>query len=108
MLEAVFGNANIEKVLFYLLRYGQGYARGIATAFETPLSPIQMQLGRLERGGVVVSRLAGRTRIYEMNPRYPFRRELEAFLNRAFLALPEAQVKKYYSNRSRPRRQGKP
>ena len=108
MLEALFGNPNVEKILFYLLRFDEGYARGIATSFGAPLSPMQQQLKRLERGGLIVSRLVGRTRVFQMNPRYPFRKELEAFLSKAFEAVPEAQVQRFYVKRTRPRRTGKP
>ena len=108
MLEALFGNLNVERVLFYLLRNGQAYPRAMAQALGSTLSPIQKQLARLEAGGVVVSRLLGRTRVYQINPRYPFRKELEAFLEKAFQALPEGQAQKLYSARNRPRRQGKP
>ena len=108
MLESLFGNVNVEKVLFYLQRFGQGYARGIALDLRVPPTPIQQQLRRLERGGVIVSRMAGRTRLYELNPAYPFRDVLGAFLKKAFQALPEAQVQKFYTRRTRPRRQGKP
>ncbi len=108
ILEGLFGNRNVERVLFYLLRNGQAYPRAMSLALGSPLSPIQKQLARLEAGGVIVSRLFGRTRVYEINPRYPFRKELEAFLEKAFAALPEAEVRTHYSPRNRPRRQGKP
>src|SRR5258708_2897578 len=108
MLEALFGNQNIERVLFYLLRNGEAYPRAMAEGLGVTLSPIQKQLARLESGSVVVSRSVGRTRVYQINPRYPFKKELEVFLEKAFQALPEGQAKKIYIQRSRPRRQGKP
>jgi hypothetical protein len=108
VLEALFGNPNIEKILFYLLRFDEGYARGMAIGMGVPLSPLQQQLKRLERGGIVVSRLVGRTRVFQINPRYPFREELKAFLGKAFGAVPDAQVQKYFTRRTRPRRKGKP
>jgi hypothetical protein len=108
MHEALFGNPNVEKILFYLLRFQEGYARGIASNFKTSLSPIQQQLKRLERGGILVSRLAGRTRIFQLNPRYPFLRELEALLHVSFRSLPGQQVQQLYVRRTRPRRSGKP
>ena len=63
---------------------------------------------KLEQGGVIVSRLRGRTRIYEWNPRYPFREELLALLIKVFEFMPQADIRKYYSKRTRPRRKGKP
>ncbi len=108
MLEALFGNQNIERVLFYLLRNGEAYASAMAAAFSSTTTPIQRQLARLESGNVVVSRQIGRTRVYQINPRYPFKKELEAFLEKAFQALPEGQAQRIYARRSRPRRTGKP
>jgi hypothetical protein len=108
VLEALFGNGNIERVLFYLLRNGEAYPSGMAMAFGSTVTPIQRQLARLEAGNVVASRLVGRTRVYQINPRYPFKKELEAFLEKAFQALPHAQARKIYAHRNRPRRPGKP
>jgi hypothetical protein len=108
VLESLFGNPNIERVLFYLQRFGEGYPSAIAANFEVPLTPIQQQLNRLEQGSLVVSRLVGKTRVFKINPRYPFKRELEALLATAFKAMPAAQIDKYYMQRTRPRRQGKP
>lgn len=108
MLEALFGNRNVERVLFYLLRNGEAYASSMAFAFGSTNTPIQRQLARLEAGNVVVSRLVGRTRVYQINPRYAFKKELEAFLEKAFQSLPDGQAQKIYARRSRPRRAGKP
>ncbi len=108
MLEALFGNQNVERILFYLFNNGSAYPRALASALGVSLSPIQKQLQRLEAGNIVVSRLVGRTRVYQINPGFVFKTELEALLAKAFKALPQAQVRGIYSRRSRPRRQGKP
>lgn len=108
MLEALFGNVIVEKVLFYLLVYGDGYALGIADNFGVPVNSVQLQLRRLENGGIVVSRLMGRVRVYTFNPRYPFLEELQAFLAKSFAFVPEKEKKQFYMRRTRPRRAGKP
>jgi predicted transcriptional regulator len=71
MLEALFGSINRERVLLFLHAGNQGYAREIARFFKTDLDPIQKQLERLEFGGVIYSRNAGKTKVYSLNPRYP-------------------------------------
>jgi hypothetical protein len=76
MLEPLFGNKTAERVLLYLANYGQGYARDIALTFETTLSMVQKQLQKGEMAGILVSRLVGKTRVYELNPRYYFQKEL--------------------------------
>ena len=108
MLESLFGNATVEKVLLYLQNYNEGYASEIATTFSISLSVVQKQLKRLEDGGVIVSQPKGRTRLFLWNPRYPFRKELQALLEKSFEFMPESEIKKYYRKRQRPRRTGKP
>jgi hypothetical protein len=107
MLEALFGNVMVEKVLFYLQAYGEGYPRGMAGNFGVSVTRIQQQLKRLENGGIVVSRLMGKVRIYTFNPRYPFLEELKAFLVKSFAFVPEKEKAEYYIRRKRPRRAGK-
>jgi len=109
MLEGIFGNASAEKVLLYLARYGQGYATAIANNFDgLNLRMAQNQLERFERAGVLMSTLEGRTRMYRWNPRYPFKAELQALLERALEALPESERARYFAGRTRPRAPGKP
>ncbi len=109
MLEGVFGSASAEKVLLYLQQYGEGYATAIAKNFDgLSLSMAQAQLERFEAAGALVSRLEGRTRMYGWNPRYPFSRELRALLARALEVLPEDERRRYFRERRRPRRAGKP
>jgi len=108
MLESLFGNATIEKILFYLEVYRQGYPKGISRLFGIPVNGIQQQLKRLEEGSIVVSFLQGRTRLYQFNPRYPFLKELKSLIDRALEFLPEKEISKYYRQRTRPRRAGKP
>ena len=108
MLEDLFGNKTAERVLLYLANYGQGYPREIAATYASAVSVVQKQLNRLENGGILASRMLGRTRLYELNPRWFFHKELKALLEKALAALPAEDVKRYYRARRRPRRAGKP
>ncbi|HAR42563.1 MAG TPA: ArsR family transcriptional regulator [Bdellovibrionales bacterium] len=108
LLSGLFGNDTAEKVLLYMESYGSGYPRGIANTFGLPVSQIQRQLERFEREGVLASRLIGKTREYQWNPRYLFRDELHALLQKALSHLPEEYQTKYFRARARPRRKGKP
>jgi hypothetical protein len=109
VLEGLLGNASAEKVLLYLEKYEEGYATAIARTFEDlTLNMAQRQLDRFERAGALVSTLKGRTRIYTWNPRYPFRSELRALLRKALTQLPESERTRYFVERRRPRRAGKP
>lgn len=108
MLEPLLGNGVVEKILLYLLTYENGYIRGMASIFNIPVNGVTQQLKRLEDGGVIVSQIKGKIRLYTFNPRYPFLPELKALLQRAMDVLPEGEIEKYYRMRVRPRRKGKP
>ncbi len=108
MLKGLTGSVVVEKVLLYLANYGEGYPREIARVFGFNLSAVQGRLDRLENGGIVVSRLRGRTRLYVINPRWFLRDELLKLLQRALEAVPRSEIEKYFRNRTRPRRRGKP
>jgi len=108
MIEHILGSASSERALIFILARGKGYATEISRFFATDLSPIQKQLDKLESGGVLVSQTAGRTRLYEFNPRYPFLKELKALLDKALSFYPEEEQDRFLMNRRRPRRRGKP
>ncbi len=108
MFEYLFGNSTINKVLLFLARFEEGYPREIAQNFDISISMVQLQMDKLERGGIFVSQLKGRTRIYSWNPRYPFKNALLALLHKGLGALRDNEIKRYYTKRKRPRRRGKP
>lgn len=108
MLEALLGSVNKERVLFFIHARGEGYARDIARFFATDLTPVQRQLETLERGGVLASRMVGRTRLYTFDPRYPLLNELTAFIAKAISFYPLEEQDKLMLSRQRPRRGGKP
>jgi hypothetical protein len=108
MLESILGSTSRERVLIFLFARGEGYPREIARFFDTALAPIQRQLIRLEIDGVLASRLAGRTRLYSLNPRYVFKPELEGLLAKALEFYPSEERERLLLNRRRPRRSGKP
>jgi len=107
VLEPLFGSAVRERVLLFLLTRPESYPREMAATFRYSLGTVQGILAGLEDGGVVYSRLRGRTRLYSLNPRYPFRRELEALLRRVLEAMPDDERERFYMPRLRPRRPGK-
>ncbi|MBU4457015.1 MAG: winged helix-turn-helix domain-containing protein [Nanoarchaeota archaeon] len=108
MLEPLLGSESSEQVLVFILARNEGYATEIARFFGANLYAIQRQLEKLEAGSVLVSREAGRTRLYEFNPRYPFLKELKSLLEKVLSFYPEETREKLLMNRRRPRRRGKP
>lgn len=108
MLEALFGNKTAERVLLYLANYKSGYATKISRTFKISLNMVQKQMDRLEQGGILVSKLEGRTRLYQLNPRFFLYKKLMELLNVALDFVPEKEKNACYSQRTRPRRKGKP
>ena len=110
MLEYLFANKNVEKVLMYLCLHGKANATELSRSFNSALDPIQKTLRKLEEGGLLASFLEGRTRVFRWNPRYPFLSEIQALAKRAYSFLPpDIQESLYQSNRrKRPRKTGKP
>lgn len=110
MLEYLFANKNVEKVLFYLHLHDKANATELSRAFQSSLDPIQKTLRKLEAGGLLVSFQEGRTRVFQWNPRYPFLKEIQDLAEKAYTFLPEnIQESQYQSTkRKRPRRTGKP
>jgi predicted transcriptional regulator len=107
MFEALFESPVKETALLFIQSNGPSYAREIARAFSFNLSAVQNQLLKLEAGGILVSRLKGRVRLFEFNPRYAFKSEIAALLDKAMDFLPEDR-RRIFRRRQRPRRTGKP
>jgi hypothetical protein len=108
MLGSLLGSVNRERVLIYIFARGEGYAREIARFYNTSLLGIQQQLEKLEAGGILYSRPAGRTMLYAYSPRYPFLQELKSLLEKAVIFYPEDERERLLMRRTRPRRKDKP
>jgi len=108
MIEALLGNSTAEKILLYITNYGEGYISGIAETFNISKSQVSKQLLRLENGGILVARNKGSLRIYTFNPRCFYKKELEDLLKKILSQIPRDEIEKYYRQRQRPRRTGKP
>ncbi|SRR6266498_1202508 len=108
MLASLLGSKGSEKVLIFIAARSEGYAREISQFFDMDISTIQNQLDKFELGGILASSTKGRTRLYTLNPRYPFLKELKQLLDKALSIYPEDEREKLLMQRRRPRRRGKP
>ena len=110
MLEYLFANKNVEKILMYLSIHGKANASELSHSFKSSLDPIQKTLKKLEEGGLLVSFLEGRTRVFQWNTRYPFLPEIVSLAEKAFGFLPVTIQETCYQSikRKRPRKTGKP
>jgi DNA-binding transcriptional ArsR family regulator len=66
------------------------------------------QLKRFEAAGLLVARRQGRTLLFSWNPRYFVLDEVRALLRTTLAALPPSERQRYFRERRRPRRSGKP
>ena len=102
-----FGGRARTLVLLALSLLDESFQRELARLLEVQLNGVQQALRGLEIDGLVAARLAGRTRLYRLNPRYFARQELEDYLKR--LARAETELLERTAQlRKRPRRAGKP
>ena len=102
-----FGSQTRTRLLFALELLGQSYARELARLLGVSLSSVQKGLASLERDGLIAGRLLGRTRVFQMNPRYFAVEQLRTFLVR--LVAEDHDLKARSARlRRRPRRTGKP
>jgi predicted ArsR family transcriptional regulator len=108
MLEPLFESAAKEKILLYLHTHGEAYPREMARALGLYVNTVRNQLLKLERGGVLYSQLRGKIRLFGINPRYAFKKELEALLEKAMVFIPASELERTYKPRLRPRLTGKP
>jgi DNA-binding transcriptional ArsR family regulator len=108
MLEPLFESPTKGKILLYLHTHGESYGREMARDLGLYPTAVQYQLLKLEQGGVLYSRLKGKVRLFGLNPRYPFKKELEALLEKSLAFIPEKEIERLYKPRLRPRRTGKP
>jgi len=107
MLENLLGSINKERVLIFLFCRKNGYAKEIAEFFDVPVTPILNQLNNLESSNILVSEQKGRTRLYQLNPRYSFINELNLLLEKALNFYPDDLRDLLQNNRRRPRKKGK-
>ena len=83
------------------------YATELARLLDAPLYSVQQILNDLERAGVLASRRMGRTRVFEIDPRFYAATQLRALLLE--LARAERDLQRAAAaRRTRPRRVGKP
>ena len=108
MLELLLKSPVKEKVLLYIYTHGESYAREIARELGLYVRGIQHHLLKMEQDGILYSKLKGKVRLFGIEPRYPFKKELEAVLDKTLLFVPEEERKRLYTPRLRPRRTGKP
>lgn len=107
-LDQLFGSVTTKRILLHLFHYGEIHASGIAQDYKSATTPFIRQLNRLEESGILVSRLAGRTRLYQFNPKSAYTNALRKLVEVDYETMPLSEREKVFATRRRPRRKGKP
>jgi DNA-binding transcriptional ArsR family regulator len=71
VLETLTGSAGCCRVLLAVRADGETWARRIAREHGSSLTSVRCHLEKLENGGILTSRRAGRTRLYSFDSRCP-------------------------------------
>ena len=108
MLKDIFGNKTAPLVILQIYHHGEVHATGIADDLKIALSPVQNQLDRFERAGILVSKTVGRTRLYFFNKKSPILKPFMDMIKIYYESLPIGDHEKLFPTRRRPREKGKP
>jgi hypothetical protein len=107
VISEIFGNESAARVLLHLFHYGEIHGAAISQDYGVALSPIQRQLARFEGSGILVSRLAGKTRIYAFNPKSPFTTPVKKIVEIEYESISLVEREELFGVRRRPRAPGK-
>lgn len=107
MLQYIFGNKTAEVVLLNIFHYGEIHASAIAENTKKAITPIKNQLERFEKGGVLISKVVGRSRVYFFNPKSPYLKPVKELINIAYQSIPIKKREALFSIRRRPGAKGK-
>jgi predicted transcriptional regulator len=101
-----FGSQTRTRLLVALELLEQSYARELARLLGASLSAVQKGLASLERDALIAGRLVGRTRLFQIDPRYFAAAQLRALLTK-MLVVDRGLKAQAAELRRRPRRTGK-
>ena len=99
--KGLFGSRVRERVLKLLGLLERSYAREMAASLDEDLSVVQRTMDGLERDGILASRLAGRTRLFELNRRYQHYLPVRDLLTRMGQSDPDTVIAAQHVGRRR-------
>jgi DNA-binding transcriptional ArsR family regulator len=106
MISSPFGSRTRTETLLALVLMESSYPRELARLAGTAVNNVQSALRSLERDGLVVARSVGRTRLFQLNPRYFAATALRRLLEKLAAADTDLQAR-VAALRRRPRRTSK-
>lgn len=108
MLDKILGSKTAQKIFLHLYHYGETYPSAVSKDFKISLGQVQRQFDRFEEAGILVSKLSGRTRIYQFNRKQGIVKPFVEIIKRVYDSIPLKEKEELFSIRRRPRRRGKP
>ncbi|MFW5888056.1 MAG: winged helix-turn-helix domain-containing protein [Bacteriovoracia bacterium] len=108
MLDKILGSKTAQKIFLHLYHHEETYPSAVARDFKISLGQVQRQFDRFEECGLIVSRLVGRTRVYQFNYKQGIVKPFIEIVKRVYDSIPVSEKEKIFSTRMRPRRRGKP
>lgn len=109
MLDKILGSKTAQKIFLHLYHYGETYPSAVAKDFNITLGQVQRQFDRFEDAGILISKLSGRTRIYQFNKKQGG--TVKPFIELVKVLYDSISIKEkeeIFQTRRRPRRRGKP
>lgn len=108
MLDKILGSDIAMKIMLHLVHYEEIYPSAVAKDYELTLSAVQKQFARFEEAGILVSKLVGKTRVDMFNKKSKAAIKFYELVKVYYDGLSVKDKEKIFSERRRPRRQGKP
>ncbi len=108
VLGEVFGGRAAEAVLLHVCHYGDSYGRAISSDFGLTLFPVQRQLDKFEKAGVLVRKEQGKTVVFTWNAKSRFAKRMRNLVEVVYegMSLEEREIR--FPVRRRPRSKDKP
>lgn len=108
MLDQILGSQTAQKIFLHIYHHGESYPSAVAKDFNISLGQVQRQFDRFETAGILISKLSGKTRVYQFNKKNTLTTPFIEMVKRVYESLPLEEKESLFSTRRRPRRAGKP
>lgn len=107
MLNKLFGNDTLALIFLNLYHYGEVYSALVEKNTGISSRPVLNQLNKMEEEGILISRVVGRSRLYQFNPKNPVIKPLKEIINITYSNMNIKMKEKMFKERLRPRAKGK-
>ena len=108
VLGEVFGGRAAEAVLLHVYHHGESYGRAISSDFGLTLFPVQRQLDKFEKAGVLVRKQQGKTVVFTWNAKSRFAKRMKSLVEVVYEGMSLDEREARFSVRRRPRSKDKP